>query len=61
MGDSNVEVGSLEQPFLVLAPEDVAATAADQPGDFDRHLGYRTRPRGPIFLPGQPSPLAASA
>ena len=42
MGDTNVQVGSLEQLLLVLTPKDVATTAADHPGDFESHLADKT-------------------
>jgi hypothetical protein len=61
MGGANVQIGALEELFLVLRAEDVTTTAAVLSGDIDSHPANRTAPAGLPFLVPQPSPLAASA
>lgn len=54
MGDANVLIGSLEEIFLVFAPEGFTTTAADHAGNIDSHLANRTADNGLIFLPSAP-------
>jgi len=59
MGASDVLFGVQEEPFVVLAPEDVATPTENLPGQIDRHPAYKTAALGRSFP--QASPFAASA